>query len=267
MKTVEHIQPIWAPESMQWLQFNLSTTIMTFVTFFIVLILMIVGTRKLTAGVPKGLQNFLEWVVDFVKGIIDSSIGLAKGSNYILLGVTLILFIFFGNMLGLPFNFITIVDEPISFLGVDIVSEEMIQESEVYHNEHQVVEIAWWKSPTADVSATLALSLMIIIYTHYLGIKERGTKKYLQGYFKPFKFFLPINLIEEVSKFLTLGMRLYGNIFAGEVLIGVLLGMGALSILPLVVWQGFSVFIGSIQAYVFTILSMVYINQKISDSH
>lgn len=57
-------------------------------------------------------------------------------------------------------------------------------------------------------------------------------------------------------------MRLYGNIFAGEVLIGVLLGMGALSILPLVVWQGFSVFIGSIQAYVFTILSMVYINQK-----
>lgn len=267
MKTVEHIQPVWAPESIPWLQFNLSTTIMILVTFFIVLILMIVGTRKLTSGVPKGLQNFLEWVVDFVRGIIDSSIGLKRGSNYILLGVTLILFIFIGNMLGLPFNFITIAEEPVSFLGVDIVTEEMIHESEVYHDGHQVVELAWWKSPTADVSVTLALSLLIILYTHYLGIKERGTKKYLQGYFKPFKLFLPINLIEEVSKFLTLGMRLYGNVFAGEVLIAVLLGIGAFSVLPLIVWQGFSMFIGAIQAYVFTILSMVYINQKISDAH
>lgn len=264
---MEHIQPVWAPESMPWLQFNLSTSLMIIVTSLIVIILSIVATRNLTSGVPSGIQNVFEWIVDFVYGIIGSTIGLKNGSKFVFLALTLILFIFVGNMLGLPFNIITIHDEPLTILGSEIITEEMINESEIIHDGHHVVEVAWWKSPTADASVTLALSLSIILLTHILSIQYKGAKSYLKHYFEPYPIWLPLNIIEEISKFLTLGMRLYGNIFAGEVLIGVILMLGVAGVIPLVIWQGFSIFVGSIQAYVFTILSMVYISQKISHEH
>ncbi|MGD9677952.1 MAG: F0F1 ATP synthase subunit A [Vulcanibacillus sp.] len=252
---------------MPWLQVNLSTTLMIIITSIIVIIIALAGTRKLSSGVPSGLQNVLEWIVDFVYGIIGSTVGAKKGTKFVFLAVTLILFIFVGNMLGLPLNVITSHEEPLTILGSEIITEEMIHESEVYHDGHQVVEVAWWKSPTADVSITLALALSIIILTHILSIQYKGTKKYLKHYFEPYPVWLPLNIIEEISKFLTLGMRLYGNIFAGEVLIAVILGLGFIGIFPMVVWQAFSIFVGSIQAYVFTILSMVYISQKISEEH
>ncbi|WP_339060877.1 F0F1 ATP synthase subunit A [Tepidibacillus marianensis] len=258
-----HEQPIWAPESLPWFQINLSTTLMTFVTFFIVLILAVVGTRKLKTGVPKGLQNVLEWIVDFVHGIIGSTMDIKKGAGFIYLGLTLILFIFVGNLIGLPFNFITIHDEPFRLFGMDIVTQQMLSESSVIHNGHKVVELAWWKSPTADATVTLAMSLSIVILTHIFSVKFIGIKNYIKHYFEPHFLFFPLHLIEEFAKTLTLGFRLFGNIFAGEVLISVILLMGFVGVIPLIIWQGFSIFVGAIQAYVFTILSMVYISQKI----
>lgn len=263
MKKLEHIQPVWAPESLPWLQFNLSTTLMTLVTSVFVLIIAIVGTRKLTTSSPGGIQNFLEWGVDFVQGIINSTMDRKKGAAFIYLALTLIFFIFIGNLLGLPMNFITIHEEPFSLFGMDIVTEEMIHESEVMHNGHHVVEVAWWKSPTADASVTLAMSLFIIVLTHILSVKYLGIKDYTKHYFQPHFLFFPLHIIEEFAKTLTLGFRLFGNIFAGEVLIAVILMMGFAGVVPLIIWQGFSIFVGAIQAYVFTILSMVYISQKI----
>ncbi|MFV9510405.1 F0F1 ATP synthase subunit A [Tepidibacillus sp. LV47] len=258
-----HESPMWAPEALPWLKFNLSTSLMTIVTFIIVLVIAIAGTRKLTSGVPKGLQNVLEWVVDFVYGIIGSTMDLKKGAGFIYLGLTLILFIFIGNLLGLPLNFITIHDKPFSLFGMEIVTEKMIQESDVIHNGHKVVELAWWKSPTADASVTLAMSVSIIILTHILSVKFIGIKNYIKHYFEPHFLFFPLHIIEDFAKTLTLGFRLFGNIFAGEVLIAVILLMGFAGAIPLAIWQGFSIFVGAIQAYVFTILSMVYISQKI----
>lgn len=256
------------PETLPWLSFNLSTLLMTIVTTIIVIIIAIVGTRKLSSGVPKGMQNFLEWLVDFVYGIIGSTMDLKKGKHFIFLALTLIMFIFVGNVLGLPLSFITIHEEPFSLFGYEIVSEEDIANSHVEHNGHHVVELAWWKSPTADASVTLALSFSVIVLTHYFSIKFIGIKKYLKHYIEPHWLFLPLHLIEEFSKTLTLGFRLYGNIFAGEILIAVILMMPLLAaLLPLAVWQGFSVFVGAIQAFVFTILSMVYISQKVSHDH
>jgi F-type H+-transporting ATPase subunit a len=80
---------------------------------------------------------------------------------------------------------------------------------------------------------------------------------------------LPLHLIEVVSKPLTLAFRLYGNIYAGEIMIGVILGAGWFGIFPLAIWQGFSVFVGAIQAFVFTMLTMVYISQTLihEESH
>ncbi len=83
---------------------------------------------------------------------------------------------------------------------------------------------------------------------------------------------LPVNLMEELTNFLTLGIRVYGNIFAGELLAGLIAKLAfsggiltfAVSVPLELAWQGFSVFIGCIQAYVFVTLSCVYVSQKLS---
>jgi len=97
----------------------------------------------------------------------------------------------------------------------------------------------------------------------------------LANYFKPFWPLVIINVFEEFSSTLTLGLRLYGNIFAGELLLSLLAGLvfqqphwGWIISLPgLIIWQGFSIFVGTIQAYIFIMLSMVYMSHKVSDAH
>ncbi len=222
--------------------FNLSSIMMLIISAVIVFIIAIICTRNLKKR-PTGKQNFIEWVFDFVRGIIESNLAWSKGGQFHFLAVTLILFLFVSNMIGLPFS---------------IVSGHTL----------------WWKSPTADATVTLTLSTLIILLTHFYGLKMKSTKKYFGNYTKPI-FLMPINVFEEFTSTLTLGLRLYGNIFAGELLLGLLAGLifnfpawGWIIGLPgLVIWQTFSIFIGAIQAYIFIMLSMVYMSHKVQDSH
>ena len=181
--------------------------------------------------------------MDFVKGLINSNMDWKDGGRFQILGITLIMYIFVSNMLGLPFS--------ITYDGV-----------------------LWWKSPTADPAVALSLSAMVMGLSHYYGFKLKGVKAYGKEFFKPFWFMFPIKIIEEFANTLTLGLRLYGNIFAGEILLGLLAGglatgtVGTIAaILPTLAWQGFSVFIGAIQAFIFTMLSMVYLSHKVSQDH
>jgi F-type H+-transporting ATPase subunit a len=224
------------------LTFNLSNVLMITVASLIVFIFAVVSTRKL-AMKPTGMQNFIEWVMDFVKGIIKGSMDWKEGGHFHVLGITLILYVFISNMLGLPFS--------ISYNGE-----------------------VWWKSPTADPAVTLSLAVMVIGLSHYYGIKQKGLKEYGKGFTKPYAFMTIIKVIEEFSNTLTLGLRLYGNIYAGEVLLTLLAGglatgvVGTIvAIVPTIVWQGFSMFIGAIQAYIFTLLAMVYLSHKVSHDH
>ena len=131
-----------------------------------------------------------------------------------------------------------------------------MKKGEEYHG----ASVLWWKSPTANSSVTMGLAAIVILLSHFLGI-FRNPRSYFKHYVEPNVAFLPIHLIEQVSKLLTLGLRLFGNIFAGEVMIAVILGLGVWGIPALLVWQGFSIFVGSIQAYIFVMLTMVYISQ------
>ncbi|TWT27653.1 F0F1 ATP synthase subunit A [Planomicrobium sp. CPCC 101110] len=222
--------------------FNLSNVMMLLVAALIVFLIAFFATRKLQLK-PTGMQNFMEWIMDFVKGLIKSNMDWRTGGRFHVLGITLIMFIFVSNMLGLPFSIIV-------------------------HGD------VWWKSPTADPTVTMTLAATVIILSHYYGIKMKGLKSYAGGYLKPMPFLLPLNIIEDFANTLTLGLRLYGNIFAGEILLGLLAGLGsagavgfAASIIPMMAWQGFSIFIGAIQAFIFVMLTMVYISHKVSDDH
>ncbi|WP_394238583.1 F0F1 ATP synthase subunit A [Niallia oryzisoli] len=224
------------------LNFNLANVLMITVASVIVFIIAVLSTRRL-AMKPTGMQNFMEWVMDFVKGIINSSMDWKTGGRFHVLGITIIMYIFVSNMLGLPFS--------ISYDGV-----------------------LWWKSPTADPTVTLTLAAMIIGLSHYYGVKLRGVGAYGKEFFKPFWFMFPIKIIEEFANTLTLGLRLYGNIYAGEILLGLLAGGLATgvggtiaAIIPTLAWQGFSVFVGAIQSFIFTMLTMVYLSHKVSSDH
>ncbi len=224
------------------LQFNLANVLMIIVASVIVFLLATAGAKSLQLR-PTGMQNFMEWVLDFVKGIIGNTMDWQTGGRFLTLGVTIIMYIFVSNMLGLPFS--------VSIDGV-----------------------LWWKSPTADPTITLTLAVMVVGLSHYYGIKLTGAKHYGGTFFSPMKFLFPLKIIEEFANTLTLGLRLYGNIYAGEILLGLLAGLmssgigGAIGgILPMLAWQGFSIFVGTIQAFIFTMLTMVYLSHKVSMDH
>ncbi|ATF71187.1 MULTISPECIES: F0F1 ATP synthase subunit A [Enterococcus] len=231
-----HIGPIW---------FDGTVAMMTIISCIIVFLVVFICTRNLQMK-PKGKQNFIEWVIDFVRGIVADNLPGSQVNNFHLLGVTMFLFVFVANEIGLVTKIVTTDD------------------------------ITLWKSPTADPFVTLTLALMVISLTHFFGIKSLGFKNYLiNSYLKPVGFLLPLKIIEEFTNVITLGLRLYGNIFAGEVLLGLIanmfisLGWWSLPIvMPLeIIWIGFSLFIGAIQAYVFVTLTMVFMSHKTVAEH
>ncbi|WP_121610551.1 F0F1 ATP synthase subunit A [Mesobacillus foraminis] len=224
------------------LNFNLANVLMITVASAIVFLIAVLSTRKLAMN-PTGIQNFMEWIMDFVKGIINSTMDWKDGGRFHVLGITLIMYVFVSNMLGLPFSI--------------VIDNEL-----------------WWKSPTADPVVTLTLATMIVALSHYYGVKLKGTAAYGKEFFKPFWFMFPIKIIEEFANTLTLGLRLYGNIYAGEILLSLLAaslatGVGGhlAAIVPMLAWQGFSIFVGAIQAFIFTMLTMVYLAHKVSNDH
>ncbi|OKP78135.1 F0F1 ATP synthase subunit A [Paenibacillus helianthi] len=258
------------------LDFDLSIILMLIVTCTIVFVLARLATRNLSVENPGKLQNFMEWLVEFVQGMMSSTMDLKKGKPFLGLGLTLILFIFVGNMLGLPFGIVTEYHDvnKATFFGHQLVNvvEEIHKVEAANPGKEVEVGVTWWKSPTADASVSMGLAGLIFVLVHFLGL-TRNTKGYLKHYLQPFAVFLPINLIEQFSKLLTHGMRLFGNIFAGEVLIAQLVKLGSTGIIGgiasiplLMVWQGFSIFVGSIQAFVFVMLTFLYISQVI-DTH
>ena len=221
------------------LSFNLTNDIGVLVSAVLVFLLVFWLSRNLKMR-PGGKQNELEWIMDFTNGIVKGTMPGSERYTFNLFAFTLFLFIFISNQIGL-------------FIEVDIGKD------------------TWFRSATASPVITMTLAMMVLVLSHYFGVVFKGFKGYLKGYASPVAILLPINLLEEFTNFITLSMRLYGNIFAGEVLVLLIrqfaFSGGAVSFvsgfLLEVLWQGFSVFIGSIQAYVFVTLGMVYTSHKI----
>lgn len=239
------------------LNIDISAFLPIIVTFVIVLTLALLAVRNLSVENPSKLQNFMEWVVEFVHNTVASAMPIHKAKAYIGLGTTLIMFIFVANVLGLPFAVVFEYHHPVDLFGFPLVTADMLHDAEAA-GKH--VAFNFWKSPTADISVTLGLASIIFVLIHVIGI-SKNTKHYFKHYLEPYPIFLPLNLIEQIARPVTLAIRLFANIFAGEILISVILMAGWFGLPMLAVWQGFSIFVGAIQAFLFTILTMVYIGQ------
>jgi F-type H+-transporting ATPase subunit a len=243
-----HLFPIF---DLGGIKFDLSAILSIFITMAIIFVVARLSVRNLSVENPSKMQNFMEWVIEFVHSTIASTMPIEKAKKFISLGLTLILFIFVANMLGLPFVFVTDVHHPMEFFGI----------TQAYLDSHGgAAHVAWWKSPTADIAVTAGLALVVFIIIHFLGMKW-NRKHYIKHYFQPFWFFFPLNIIETIAKPVTLALRLYANIYAGEILISTILKLSIIGLPFMAVWQGFSMFVGGIQAFLFTVLTMVYISQ------
>lgn len=222
------------------LYISVPVMISTIVTCVLIGAFCVMASRKV-ALVPGRFQNVLEYIVDFSKGIIESNMEWSIGQAYHLFIFTLFLFIFVANTVGL-----------IVFVHLG--------------------EVSYFSSPTANPVVTLVLAAVVLVISNYSGVQKMGFKGYVQSaFFSPSPIMFPLKVVEEFSSMITLALRLYGNIYAGEVLLELIVQLAesnglptAVLALPIgIIWQGFSVAIGLLQAYIFCTLSMVYISHKL----
>jgi len=215
------------------LAFNPKTLIMTWVVMVLVALFGVAATRNMSMRKPKGAQNILEAVFEFIRGLVNDNMDPKKGAALLSIVVTYFIFILFSNLIGL---------------------------------------VPTLSSPTADYNTTMGLALCTFFIIYIFGIRYKGLG-YFKHYLQPFVIFLPITIIEDFSKPITLTFRLYGNIYGGEVLIAVLLGLlgGWIHVMggfiASVAWLAFSIFVGFIQAFIFTMLSIAYVSQAVADHH
>jgi F-type H+-transporting ATPase subunit a len=118
------------------------------------------------------------------------------------------------------------------------------------------------EEPTKDLNTPLSLGLMGFVIAHYVGIKTKGFKAYIKEYFEPMFFMMPLNLIGEVAKIVSISFRLFGNIMGGSIIILVVSYLTYNVVLPPFLNAFFGFFVGAIQAFVFTMLTVVYISTQ-----
>ncbi|QTA91993.1 F0F1 ATP synthase subunit A [Desulfonema magnum] len=117
--------------------------------------------------------------------------------------------------------------------------------------------------PTKDLNTPLSLGIMGFVIAHYAGIKTKGFKKYAKEYCEPVFFMMPLNVIGELAKIVSISFRLFGNIMGGSIIILVVSYLTYSVIFPPFLNAFFGLFVGAIQAFVFTMLTVVYISVQV----
>lgn len=222
---------------------NLDTLAVSIVLGFLFLGLFYFVARKVTAGVPNKTQNMIESLVEMVDGLVKESFH-GKRDFIAPLGLTIFVWVFLMNFMDL--------------VPVDLLP----------HGLNVLFGVPYFKAvPTADPMLTFALSLTVFLLIIFYNFKAKGpgglAKEILS---RPFGWYLfPINiafrLLEEGVKPLSLALRLFGNLFAGE-LIFILVAVMPWWIqwLPGGIWAIFHILIITIQAFIFMMLTIVYLS-------
>ncbi len=208
--------------------------ITTWVVIAILLVLSLAGNSNLKPT-PEGLQNFTEYITEYIRDLAKSQIGEEEYLKWVPFLGTLFLFIFVSNWSGalLPWHVIEIPNGELA-------------------------------APTNDINTTVALALLTSISYFYAGISKKGLG-YFKRYVSPAAFLLPINILEDFTKPVSLSFRLFGNILADELVVGVLVSLVPL-IIPIPIML-LGVFTSAVQALVFATLAGAYIGESLEDHH
>jgi F-type H+-transporting ATPase subunit a len=211
--------------------FNMDTIWATIVAGIIVLVLGFWLRSRLTQRtddhVPTKLQIIWEAVVKEVTVQVEDNLGYVN-PFVVPLAVALFFFILFANWL-------------------ELIPTQL--------NEH----VHLLPAPTADTNLTYAMAIMVMVGVWIFGIRQKGVKGYFKHFLEPFPVMLPLNVLEELTKPITLALRLFGNIFAGGIMLSVIALIpfwGAW--FPNIAWKLFDMAIGAIQAFIFALLTVLY---------
>ncbi len=201
--------------------------IMALLVLLVSSIIFPLATRNLSKDKPGGFQQFLELIVSGLRGLMEDIIGHGSADRFLYIIGAFAAFIFMSNMFGL-FYFL--------------------------------------QPPTGNVNTTFALSLTAFLYYNYMGIKTQGLFHYLKHFMGPVALLaplmFPIEIIGNVARILSLGMRLFGNIFGEHTATGIFMG-----IFPFIMpWpmMGLGMFGAFLQTFVFIMLTMVYIGGAVT---
>lgn len=208
--------------------------ITSWIVIGILLILAFGCTRQLET-IPTGSQNLVEYILEYIRDLTRTQIGEEEYRPWVPFIGTMFLFIFVSNWSGalLPWRLI-----------------------ELPHGE--------LAAPTNDINTTVALALLTSVAYFYAGLNKKGLS-YFGKYIQPTPVLLPINILEDFTKPLSLSFRLFGNILADELVVAVLI-----SLVPLVVpipMMFLGLFTSAIQALIFATLAAAYIGESMEGHH
>jgi F-type H+-transporting ATPase subunit a len=207
------------------------------VIWFVVLVLLLLAFLGSANAdrIPHGFQNFMEAAVDFVTDIAKDQLGESFYKDWIPFIGTLFFFIFGCNWAGaiIPWKLIKLPEGEFA-------------------------------APTNDINTTVSIAVITSIAYFYRGFSKKGSG-YLRRYVSPAAFLLPINILEDFTKPLSLSFRLFGNILADELVVGVLVALVPLRVpIPLIL---LGLFTSAIQALVFSTLARAYIGEAVEEQH
>jgi F-type H+-transporting ATPase subunit a len=207
---------------------NGDTITSTLIAGAIIVILGYFVRRGASARQPSKLALAFETITEQVEKQVEDSMGIKTAPFVVPMAFTLFLFILIANL-------------------ISIVPTG-------HHPEYA-------PPPASDVNLTYALAVIVIGTMHIVGVKKKGLRGYYGHLFRKPYAMVPLNIVEEIMKPVTLALRLFGNIFAGTIMVALIASMPAVILwLPDILWKLFDAFIGLIQAFIFGLLSVLYLS-------
>jgi F-type H+-transporting ATPase subunit a len=268
--------------------FSITNSFLTMLLVMALILLVGAFVARRATLVPGRLQAMVELILEFLLGMTESAGGKSLGRRIFPLVSGLFIFIMLANYSGLL--------PGVGTVGINKESDhaeetdEHTEEAAVYtlaaagsdtpqsfvtgaaDEEHGEVLVPFLRPPTADLNMTLAMALVTFVAVQLYGIRAHGVVGRLKHMADP-PFLFPIELISEFSRIISLSARLFGNVFAGEALLGVMYAIGAkvsIAVIPIfvpVIFLFLELMFGTIQALVFAMLTLIYIAVAAAHGH
>lgn len=213
-------------------EFNVDTIVATLAAGLIVILIGLLARRGQMSARPTKLRLAWETVISAAERHVGSRLG---GAGHQVVPLAVVLFVF-------------------------VLTASLLETIPSGHPDKAL------PAPTGDLNLTVALGLFVIIAVHVAAIRARGWRGYLRHYLRPIPWLLPLRVIEELVKPATLALRLFGNIFAGTVMVILIFELipPTIAPLPLLAWKLFSVFVAVMQAFIFALLTVLYFDAAVA---
>jgi F-type H+-transporting ATPase subunit a len=238
----------------------------TFVGTWLAIILLFIFLwwgRPKSALIPSGGQNAVEWIVEFLQGLVESVSGKEKGKKFFPLVATFFFFILMANMIDVLPGV-----ETIGWVKEGANNPVMLGPIALLFGDNSNLLEPWLRPGTTDLNLNVSMAIVSVLVTQIFGFQILGAKEQLSKYFN-FRAVIqkgPMGLVDvfvglleivsELGRIISFSFRLFGNIFAGSVLLAVFAFL--LPVLATTIFLPFEIFVGAVQAFVFSFLTLLF---------